>query len=161
VPSGRLSTPAFQVRPATPADAADLARLRYEFRTELDPAVETKERFMERCTEWMTTQLAPGGAWRCWVAESDGAVVGTVWLQRIEKLPNPVGHPGYHGYVSSVYVTADRRGAGIGSALLAACLAQCEAEGIDAVFLWPTELSRSLYQRHGFAVRDDLLERRF
>ena len=161
MPSGPLSTPAFLIRLATPADAADLARLRYEFRTELDPAVEAKERFMERCAEWMAAQLAPGGAWRCWVADSGGAVVGTVWLQRIEKLPNPVGHLGYHGYISSVYVTADRRGAGIGSALLAACLARCEAEAIDAVFLWPTELSRSLYQRHGFAVRDDLLERRF
>ena len=71
-----------------------------------------------------------------------------------------LGHLAYHGYVSSVFVQPGRRQSGIGSALLAACLRQCEAEGIDAVFLWPTERSRPLYQRHGFAVRDDLLERR-
>ena len=151
----------FEVRAATPADAAELAELRYQFRTELDSPVEGKAEFLERCTGWMATQLGPGGRWRCWVAQSGGALVGTIWLQRIEKLPNPVGHRGYHGYVSSVFVQPGLRQAGIGSALLAACLTECEAEGIDAVFLWPTERSRPLYQRHGFAVRDDLLERRF
>ena len=150
----------FVVRPAAPADAADLARLRYEFRVELDPPVEAEGEFVRRCGKWMKKRLGPGGVWRCWVAESDRALVGTIWLQRIEKLPNPVGHSGYHGYVSSVYVQPGVRNAGIGSALISACMAQCQAEGIDAVFLWPSERSRSLYQRHGFAVRDDLLERR-
>jgi hypothetical protein len=28
------------------------------------------------------------------------------------------------------------------------------------VLLWPTPRSRSLYLRHGFATRDDVLERR-
>jgi hypothetical protein len=31
---------------------------------------------------------------------------------------------------------------------------------VDATILWPTPASRTLYLRHGFAVRDDLLERR-
>ena len=101
------------------------------------------------------------GAWRCWVADSAAPWWEPSGSNGSRSYPTRLGTSGYHGYVSSVYVTADRRGAGIGSALLAACLAQCEAEAIDAVFLWPTELSRSLYQRHGFAVRDDLLERRF
>ena len=150
----------FAVRPATSADAAELARLRYGFRIELDSPVEAEPAFVKRCTAWMAKQLAPGGVWRCWVAESGSKLVGTIWLQLIEKLPNPVGHLGFHGYISSVYVLPGLRGAGIGSALMAACLAECQAQGIDAVFLWPTERSRSLYQRHGFVVRDDLLERR-
>jgi len=86
--------------------------------------------------------------------------VGSIWLQLIEKLPNPVGHPGFHGYVSSVYVVPELRNAGIGSALLEACLAEADGLELDAVFLWPTERSRRLYQRHGFVVPDDLLERR-
>jgi N-acetylglutamate synthase-like GNAT family acetyltransferase len=88
------------------------------------------------------------------------SLVGTVWLQLIEKLPNPAGHRGVHGYVSSVYVVPELRNAGIGSALVAACLAEADALEVDAVFLWPSARSRSLYERHGFAVRDDLLERR-
>jgi GNAT superfamily N-acetyltransferase len=150
----------FEVRPATPADAADLARLRYEFRTELDSPVEAESDFVSRCTEWMGKQLAAGGVWRCWVAESGSGLVGTIWLQLIEKLPNPVGHLGFHGYISSVYVLPGLRNAGVGSALMAACLRECQSQGVDAVFLWPTARSRSLYQRYGFVVRDDLLERR-
>jgi ribosomal protein S18 acetylase RimI-like enzyme len=155
-----LSPPAFLVRPATLADVADLARLRYEFRIELDQPVEAEKEFVQRCREWMLKQLGVGGVWRCWVAESGSGLVGTIWLQLIEKLPNPVGHLGFHGYISSVYVRPGLRNGGIGSALMTTCLAECQARGIDAVFLWPTARSRSLYQRHGFVVRDDLLERR-
>jgi GNAT superfamily N-acetyltransferase len=155
-----VTAPEFEVRRANPGDAPELARLRYEFRTELDPAAESKEAFVERCTRWMAEELATGSAWCCWVAVFGGTLVGTAWLQMIEKLPNPVGHLGHHGYVSSVYVIPELRNAGIGSALLNACLIQAEAEPIDALFLWPTSRSRALYERHGFAVRDDLLERR-
>jgi GNAT superfamily N-acetyltransferase len=155
-----VSAPGFQVRSASPADAGELARLRYAFRTELDPPVESEARFIERCAQWMTQHLAPGGFWRCWVAVLGRTVVGTVWLQLIEKLPNPAGHLGWHGYVSSVFVVPELRHAGVGSALLATCIAEAKAQGVDALFLWPTDRSRTLYQRYGFAVRDDLLERR-
>jgi hypothetical protein len=69
----------------------------------------------------MVERLAPGARWRCWVAVAEGQLVGTLWLQLLEKLPNP---------------------------------------GDEAVFLWSTPDSRRLYERHGFAVRDDLLDRR-
>jgi GNAT superfamily N-acetyltransferase len=148
------------VRRAGPADAPALARLRFDFRTEIDPAVEDQAAFLERCREWMTSRLDPRGTWRCWIAEDGGAVVGMSWLQLLEKIPNPVAEPELHGYVSSLYVRSERRGTGIGSTLLAACLDECESCGADAVFLWPTPRSRPLYERHGFALRDDLLERR-
>lgn len=108
----------------------------------------------------MGQRLQEGGTWRCWVAVLGGTLVGTIWLQLIEKLPNPVGHLERHGYISSVYVVPELRNGGLGSALIEACLAECARQGVDAVFLWPTARSRPLYQRYGFAVRDDLLERR-
>jgi len=149
-----------RIRRGTPADAPVLAQLRYAFRAELDPPVEDELGFIERCTVWMGERLAPGGSWCCWVALLNEAIVGTIWLQQVEKLPNPAGHLGFHGYVSSVYVRPELRNAGLGSALLSACLAHADACGHDAVFLWPSPRSRTLYERHGFAVRDDLLERR-
>lgn len=94
------------------------------------------------------------------MADDRGAVVGTVWLQLIQKLPNPVAERELHGYISSLYVTPEHRGAGVGTLLLRAVLEECDARGVDAVLLWPTPKSRSLYERHGFAVRSDLLERR-
>jgi ribosomal protein S18 acetylase RimI-like enzyme len=148
------------IRPAAVADAPALARLRYELRAGVEPTAESETAFVTRCTAWVLERLRPGATWRCWVAQASGAVVGSAWLQLIEKLPNPVAEPELHGYISSLYVEPAHRQAGLGSALLAECLRECEAMAVDAVILWPTPRSRSLYVRHGFAVRDDLLERR-
>jgi GNAT superfamily N-acetyltransferase len=148
------------IRPAGPPDAPSLAKLRYDFRAAQDPVTEPEAEFLARCTAWMGSRLAPGGSWRCWVAEEAGQLVGTIWLHLIEKLPNPVAEAERHGYISSLYVDPSRRGTGVGSRLLDACLRVCADERLDAVILWPTPRSRSLYQRHGFAVREDLLERR-
>jgi ribosomal protein S18 acetylase RimI-like enzyme len=134
--------------------------MRYGFRAELDAPVESEAVFRERCARWMIAQLGSAGRWRCWVAVLGTTLVGSVWLQLIEKLPNPVGHPGFHGYVSSAYVVPELRNAGIGSALLEACLAEAHGLELDALFLWPTDRSRPLYERYGFTVPDDLLERR-
>jgi ribosomal protein S18 acetylase RimI-like enzyme len=148
------------IRAAAPGDAPTLAQLRYQFRAELDPSTEPAAVFLERCSAWMAQRLVSGSHWRCWIAEEGDRILGTVWLQVVEKLPNPVGHLESHGYVSSVYVEPERRGDGIGSELLRECLRACDAEGVDAVFLWPTDRSRALYQRLGFKVSDDLLQRR-
>jgi GNAT superfamily N-acetyltransferase len=148
------------IRAAGTGDAAALAALRHEFRSDLASAAESESAFLERCISWMTRRLAAGSVWRCWVAETGTTIVGTVWLQLIEKLPNPVAEPELHGYVSSLYVRPSHRGGALGSALLDACLQECERLELDTVVLWPTPASRSLYLRHGFAVRDDLLVRR-
>jgi len=107
-------------------------------------AVETEPAFIERCGAWINRCLGDSGAWRCRAADAGDALVGTIWLQLIEKLPNPVAEPEYHGYVSSLYVRPQYRRAGLGSGLLAACLRECEARAVDAVILWPTPQSRSL-----------------
>jgi ribosomal protein S18 acetylase RimI-like enzyme len=87
-------------------------------------------------------------------------LVGAIWLQIIEKIPNPGAETENHGYISNLYVEPSRRGAGLGSMLIDACLRFCEKEAVDAVILWPTPRSRRLYERHGFDVREDILERR-
>jgi len=148
------------IRLAGTEDAPSLARLRYELRACHDPATEDEADFLARCGAWMAARLAPGSHWRCWVVEEAGKLVGAIWLQIIEKIPNPGAETENHGYISNLYVEPSRRGAGLGSMLMDACLRFCEKETVDAVILWPTPRSRSLYERHGFAVRDDLLERR-
>jgi GNAT superfamily N-acetyltransferase len=148
------------IRRAGARDAAVLARLRYDFRAAHDPPVEARDIFLDRCSRWMAARLAAPGSWRCWLAERSDRAVGTAWLQLIEKLPNPVDELERHAYISSLYVEPESRGDGVGSALLRACLDACASEQVDAVILWPTPRSRSLYERHGFMVRDDLLEQR-
>src|SRR6185437_355643 len=107
-----------RVRPATATDAAGLAELRLEFRTSLAPGVEPAAGFLTRCTEWMTAHLPWSDVWRCWIAEEGGAVLGMVWVQFLEKLPNPIREPELHAYLTSFYVRPPARNRGVGSALL-------------------------------------------
>lgn len=138
------------VRAATPADAPELARLRYEFRAAERPAVEPSEEFIARTTAWMQERLAPHTAWRCFVAVRSGTIVGHVWVTLIEKIPNPgSGEPERHAYLTNLYVRPTERG-GTGSALLEAALDWCRGQRVDTVILWPSERSRSLYARFGF-----------
>ncbi len=146
------------VRLATVADAPLLAKFRYAFRTRNLPGQEDEEAFLARCTRWMAERLVSGGAWRCWIAEREGTPLGHVWVQLLEKIPNPSEESESHAYLTNFYVLEEARGQGTGSGLLAAALDWCRASAVHAVILWPTERSRTLYLRHGFAVREDLLE---
>jgi GNAT superfamily N-acetyltransferase len=159
-PSVRPAAPA-RIRLATPKDAPRLAELRLELRTALAPEIEPEAGFHERCAAWMADRLAQSGPWYCWLAEEpEGALLGTVWVQILEKLPNPVHEPERHAYVTGFYVRPAARNLGLGSALLEAALAVCSERGTDTVFLWPTPRSRPLYARHGFMERAGVLERR-
>lgn len=146
------------VRLATPADAAALAHLRYEFRASMREPTEDEASFAIRCTAWMEERLRPGSPWRCWVVERGGAMEGHLWLQLIEKIPNPVTEREWHAYITNVYVRPPARSSGAGAALMAAAMEWCREREVDSVVLWPTERSRTLYERFGFAVRDDLME---
>jgi len=140
---------AITIRRATADDADALAQLRWEFRAGIGEPAEAEDAFVSRCARWMRARLGYD-AWRAWVAEAGGEIVGTAWLELIEKLPNPVVEAEAHGYVTNVFLREELRGRGAGSALMAAVLDECAAAGVHAAILWPTERSRALYRRHGF-----------
>ena len=156
----------FAVREAAPDDADVLAQLRWDFRAALGAPTEDEAGFVARCAAWMRVRLAAGDAWRAWVATTSattgaGRIVGTLWVERIEKMPNPTDEPEAHAYVTNAYVRPAYRGARIGEALLAAAMRWCESAGVHAAILWPTEQSVPLYARHGFHAPEALLEREF
>jgi GNAT superfamily N-acetyltransferase len=145
------------VRPAEAADADSLAELRWEFRVARAPATETHDAFVARCARWMRDELAAGTRWRAWVAVEGEAIVGQAWVQSIDKMPNPVEELERHAYVSNVFVRPDHRG-GVGARLVEAALAWARANAVDRVILWPSARSVSLYERHGFTHRGDVME---
>jgi GNAT superfamily N-acetyltransferase len=147
----------FEIRSANASDAPALAKLRYALRSTTG-VTEPEVDFLKRCTEWMKAHLQAGGHWQCWVAEREHKLIGCLWLQLVEKIPNPTAEPEYHAYLTNFYVDEFARGKGIGSQLLSTAIAWCETREVHEVILWPTPRSRSLYARRGFAVRDDLME---
>ncbi len=161
MPSHKVGHALPTVRLATTDDAAELARMRYEFRSALAPATESEAAFRRRCESWMASRLARHDDWVCWVATDDRErIVGSIWVQIIEKLPNPVNEPERHGYITSFFVEEKARGAGVGGRLLGAALEVCTRRACDSVILWPTARSRALYERHGFAAANGLMELR-
>lgn len=132
--------------------------LRYEFRAAMNEASEDRAAFVSRSREWMASRLQDGGAWRCWVADEAGRIVGHLWLQLIEKVPNPAPELERHAYITNIYVDPSARGAGLGEQLVDAALAFCQEERVDSAILWPTEKSRTLYARHGFVEPHDIME---
>ena len=152
-----------RVRQATPADAVVLAALRFEFRSAIGEVIESPEEFVVRCEAWMRDRLSDSDFWFAWIAETideDGPLaIGAIWLQLIEKVPNPVVEREAHAYVTNLFVLESERGRGAGSMLLDAAVAECRSWDVDTIILWPTPRSRTLYERHGFATTKDIMAR--
>ena len=144
------------VRIAKSSDARKLASLRHKFRSINVQDRESETEFIGRCAVWMAERLHQNN-WRCWVVEQEHSLVGALWLQLIEKIPNPTAEPEFHAYITNVYVDESLRGHGLGSKLLNEALTFCKQQAVHAVILWPSEKSRTLYERHGFAIRSDIM----
>jgi GNAT superfamily N-acetyltransferase len=148
------------IRLARPADSPELARMRYDFRAKDETVAEKKTVFVRRCDRWMKKRLAAAARWRCWVAEAENELIGNIWVEVIEKIPNPVVENELHAYITNFYVVADARGQQIGSKLLREALGWCETKKVDAIILWPSKRSRTLYLRHGFVTAEKILQLR-
>lgn len=145
------------IRLASQRDTSQLAKLRFALRSRDSSNVESEAAFLKRCESWMAKALKRT-TWRCWVAENEGNLVCALWLQLIEKIPNPTVESECFGYITNFFVAESARGRGLGARILNEALTWCRNQNVHAVILWPTEKSRSLYQRHGFTVPGDLLE---
>ena len=148
---------AVTIREANETDAESLAELRYALRATSD-ATEPKNEFLRRCREWIATHLIAEGSWHCWVADANGELLGAIWLQLIEKIPNPRSEAEHHVYITNFFVKETARGNGIGTQLLTIAIDWCRDQDVHEIILWPRQRSRSLYQRHGFADASDMME---
>jgi GNAT superfamily N-acetyltransferase len=141
------------VRRATPADADELARLRWDFRVEHGtPVTRDVEEFGDEFRAFVAQTLAPGTPWRAWVAEADDRLVGCAWVRFVDKVP----HPGRRhaerpiAYLTNVYVEPSRRNGGLGSRLMDAALGHARDSRAGEAIVWPTERSLGFYRRAGF-----------
>ena len=147
------------IRTAAITDAEALAELRWEFRSAQDPPTEAHDDFVRRCAEWMRRELSIGGSWKAWVAVDQNVIVGQVWVQTVEKIPNPVAdsEPEHIAYLSNLFIKVSARG-GAGTRLLETALDWCRANRMDRVVLWPSKRSVTLYLGHGFSRGGDVME---
>ena len=146
------------IRRAGANDVPELARLRWEFTAELHPglAVEARQAFDRRFAQSVDAFLAED-RWTIWVAEASGRLVGTLWVERVDKVPRPYPRPEHWGYITNVYVVPSHRNAGVGGRILEAAVEAARTDGWEQLLLWQSEASGRFYARSGFRPDVDLL----
>jgi ribosomal protein S18 acetylase RimI-like enzyme len=135
-----------QIRRATPADAADVARLLHDFNSEYSESTPGVAALTERsrqllATGEVTVLLAGGGP--------DGLA--------LIRFRNSVWTGGPEAHLQELYVVPALRGRGTGRALLEATIALAREAGAGGVDLNTGETdtaARALYESAGFSNRE-------
>ena len=154
-----------RVRPAGRADAAELARLRWEHCLELwdRPPEEAPDRaaFDEEFRRFFARTERDEG-WRTWVAECSqgaGRLCGTLSLFVVPMVPTPWRSGRTWGYVTSIQVDPSVRGRGVGRMLMRAAEEWARSRGLEQLLLWAAGDSPAFYQAMGFRRPPIVMER--
>jgi len=144
-----------RVRRATDDDIPALVAHRVALRTEAHPRRDDEVRAFRDATTEAYRELTATGELIAWVAERDGAVIGSVAAFIRRTLPNMDG-PALEARVQSMYIVPERRRGGTGTALLQALLAEMRARRVRRVYLRPSVSGRRFYPGFGFAASDEM-----
>ncbi|MCY1138050.1 GNAT family N-acetyltransferase [Actinoplanes sp. Pm04-4] len=131
------------MRRATDADVPALAELR-----------EINQADYDTYAQWVTAHAETHLAF---VADRDGSVAGCAWLHIAERHPGPGSFNRRYGDVQSVMVREEHRNQGVGSALMAAILAEARARSLQHVTVHSGRRAVDFYLRNGFTHHRQIL----
>jgi GNAT superfamily N-acetyltransferase len=147
-----------QIRQATSRDAAELARLRWDFSPdEVASGGQSFAEFAHDFAQFLGDALHSGD-WSIWVAEHHERLVANIYVYVVQKVPRPGRFGQRYGYVTNVYAEPDVRNAGVGSALLQRVIAWACDQRLELLLVWPSEESVRFYARAGFIPSPTAME---
>jgi GNAT superfamily N-acetyltransferase len=138
---------------ASPEDIDELARLRHALYDEYGDADLPFTEYLPAFREFASRALADQ-RWRAWVARQEGCIVATMWMEVVERIPQPIGAGGGRpiGYLTNAYVEPGHRNEGLGTRMLTEIREWAQAEGVGTILCWPApgEHAERFYERAGF-----------
>lgn len=151
-------TDRFDIQLASSTDAAALAALRWQFKYEDHETTAPQVSSVQDAESWLRRKI-DSGHWLVWIAMSGGEICGHVFLNHVERVPEPFAVNNPLGYVTNFYVTPSHRNLGIGTALLNALHQYTEEHTLNTLIVWPSDRSAPVYKRAGYKTPGELLER--
>jgi len=144
-----------EVSQASVDDVAALAHLLWLDTCEGEPAQPAVEGFAAELEQWWSVRRETHLAFVARAPE----VVGMAWVALVPRVPRPGAVSRLSADVQSVFVLPDRRGQGIGGALVDAAARHATQLGALRVTVHSGRKAVPLYERLGFATSPRLLQR--
>lgn len=148
-----------RICPATVADIDGLARLLWLDTMGEDPAPGSVDAFATDLTRWWATHRETHHAFIAQPHETEHRIVGMAWVALLPRIPRPGATRRFSADIQTVFVEAQHRGYGIGSALVNAAAAHAEHAGAARVTVHSGRHAVPMYERLGFSSTRQLLQR--
>jgi GNAT superfamily N-acetyltransferase len=146
---------------ATEHDVEQLARMRWDFRTEDDEApVMDQAEFIESCVAYLKQSLETD-SWTYWIAKDRDEIVSHIFVYIIQAVPKPSSFTNCWGYMTNVYTKPAYRNKGIGSELMRHVKHWVKEQGLRLLIVSPSEASVPFYARAGFRSETEWMELEF
>jgi len=147
---------ALDVREARPHELAVAARHYLGMRRELGWNDDAMRADWETLFVTAYEEGARAGDMRYFVAEADGAVVGSAVAMRVRAMADRYERAARSGYIANVYVERAHRRKGAARALTTAAMDWLRASGCAVVRLRASPYGRTLYESMGFTPSDEM-----
>jgi GNAT superfamily N-acetyltransferase len=107
-------------------------------------------------TEAFLRDAMPRGAYRAWMAEAEGRVIGGAGVTIVSWAGSPDDPAPRRGWIQNVYTEPEFRRRGLAQRLVDCVVEWCRKNGFVSVSLHASDFGRPLYEKMGFRQTNEM-----
>ena len=147
------------IRPLTVQDVEVIAHHRRQMFLDMGkPDDERMAAMLETFKPWVRSAIARE-VYAGFLAEFEGKVVAGLGLMLREYAPRLGDSSCVGGYILNIYTEPAHRKQGLAGQMVERALEECRARGIQMVTLHYSKMGKSLYEKLGFEVSNEMIIR--